>query len=80
MNPEIPDNPRRRTLLKTAGAAALLATMPEGIAAPADLVTRAIPRSGERLPAVGLGTWQVFDVPPARLAETELPGVMKRVV
>ncbi|MCW5575022.1 MAG: aldo/keto reductase [Burkholderiales bacterium] len=73
-----PDNPQRRALLKTAGAAALLAAMPEGIAAPADLVTRAIPRSGERLPAVGLGTWQVFDVPPVRLAETELPAVMKR--
>jgi len=80
MNPEIPDNPRRRALLKTAGAAALLAAMPEGIAAPADLVTRAIPRSGERLPAVGLGTWQVFDVAPGQLAGTELREVMKRFV
>jgi diketogulonate reductase-like aldo/keto reductase len=78
MNRPTPDNPQRRALLKTAGAAALLAAMPEAIAAPADLITRAIPRSGERLPAVGLGTWQVFDVPPARLAETELPAVMKR--
>ncbi len=26
------------------------------------LLTRPIPASGERLPAVGLGTWQVFDV------------------
>jgi len=77
MKRPIPDNPQRRTLLKTAGAAALLATMPE-VVAPVDLITRAIPHSGERLPAVGLGTWQVFDVPPARLAETELPAVMKR--
>lgn len=78
MNRLTPEKPQRRTLLKTVGAAALLAAMPEAIAAPADLITRAIPRSGERLPAVGLGTWQVFDVPPARLAETELPAVMKR--
>ena len=28
------------------------------------LETRSIPRSGERIPAVGLGTWQAFDVPP----------------
>jgi len=27
------------------------------------LATRPIPRTGERLPAVGLGTWQAFDVP-----------------
>jgi diketogulonate reductase-like aldo/keto reductase len=26
------------------------------------LLTRAIPSSGERLPAIGLGTWQTFDV------------------
>jgi len=80
MNRMTPDNPQRRALLKTAGAAALLAAMPEALAAPADLITRAIPRGGERLPAIGLGTWQVFDVPPARLAETELPAVMKRFV
>src|SRR5262245_44127728 len=27
------------------------------------LATRPIPRTGERVPAVGLGTWQAFDVP-----------------
>ena len=28
-------------------------------------IERAIPRTGERLPALGLGTWQVLDVPPS---------------
>ena len=35
--------------------------MPSGHAAPA-LLERRIPKTGEALPAVGLGTWQVFDV------------------
>lgn len=29
---------------------------------PDDLITRPIPSSGERLPVIGLGTWQTFDV------------------
>lgn len=28
------------------------------------MLTRKIPRTGEELPAIGLGTWQTFDVPP----------------
>jgi len=38
------------------------------------LETRPIPSSGERIPAVGLGTWQAFDVPgdgPERAAAKE---------
>jgi aryl-alcohol dehydrogenase-like predicted oxidoreductase len=38
------------------------------------LETRPIPRSGERIPAVGLGTWRAFDVPrdgPERAAAKE---------
>ena len=38
------------------------------------LETRPIPASGERIPAVGLGTWQAFDVPgdgPERAAAKE---------
>ena len=28
------------------------------------MLTRPIARSGERLPVIGLGTWQTFDVGP----------------
>lgn len=70
----------RRSLLQAAGAAALLAAMADSSAAPAGLITRPVPRSGERLPAIGLGTYQVFDVPQARLAGTELQAVLKRFV
>jgi diketogulonate reductase-like aldo/keto reductase len=32
------------------------------------VIERTIPRSGERLPVVGLGTWQTFDVAPSEYA------------
>jgi diketogulonate reductase-like aldo/keto reductase len=75
-----PRSPERRTLLQAAGAAALLSAMPDAFAAPAGLITRPIPSSGERLPAIGLGTYQVFDVPPSQIAGTELQAVLKRFV
>ena len=57
-------DPDRRDVMKsllTAGAGALLArTLPAG-AAPMPILARSIPRSGEKLPVVGLGTWQEFD-------------------
>ncbi len=42
-------------------SAVLLPCMTHAAAEP---IERAIPRSGEKLPALGLGTWQVLDVPP----------------
>src|SRR5688572_2464900 len=50
----------RRAALMLLGA---LAT-PQ-LAAAAEPILRAIPRTGEKLPALGLGTWQVLDVPPS---------------
>lgn len=73
-------SPKRRVILQAAGAATLLATMTDSSAAPAGLITRPIPRSGERLPAIGLGTYQVFDVAQSQLAGTELQAVLKRFV
>lgn len=70
----------KRRLLLQAGAAALLLPVTETRAAPAGLITRAIPRSGKRLPAIGLGTYQVFDLPQSQLAGTELQAVLKRFV
>ena len=52
----------RREFLRTAAALAGATLMAaESGAAPARLERR-IPKTGEALPAVGLGTWQVFDV------------------
>jgi diketogulonate reductase-like aldo/keto reductase len=50
---------QRRPLIALALAAALPRARSQ---APAALMTRSIPTSGERVPAVGLGTWLTFDV------------------
>lgn len=43
------------------------------------LLQRAIPRSGELLPAVGLGTWQTFDVGPNAPQRPELKEVLREL-
>jgi len=68
---------RREILLALAGAAVAPRL---GLAADAQLITRAIPASGERLPIVGLGSSATF----ARVARTEdasaLRGVLGKLV
>jgi diketogulonate reductase-like aldo/keto reductase len=54
--------------LAAAAAGPALLAAPQGRAAQGPLLTRAIPKTGERLPAVGLGTWLTFDLP---ISETE---------
>ena len=58
---------RRRFLALAGGAAAALAlqdlaTAASGPAGRTRMLTRRVPRTGEELPAIGLGTWQTFDV------------------
>ena len=44
------------------------------------LLKRTIPRSGEQLPAVGLGTYQTFDVGPGASARADAKEVLRRFV
>lgn len=44
------------------------------------MLTRAIPSSGEKLPVIGLGTWQTFDVEPASAERKPLEEVMSLFV
>ncbi len=55
----------RRLLLQATAATGAALAAPAWAQAPASaaLLQRAIPSSGERLPAVGLGTWLTFDLP-----------------
>jgi diketogulonate reductase-like aldo/keto reductase len=53
----------RRDILKLAAASLLVRTsQARGADTKMTLNTRPIPKSGEQLPVVGLGTWQTFDV------------------
>ncbi len=51
---------QRRSLLHAAAAGIGAATLP--VRADDALITRAIPKSGERVPAVGMGTWITFNI------------------
>jgi aryl-alcohol dehydrogenase-like predicted oxidoreductase len=42
------------------------------------MLTRPIPRTGEQLPVIGLGTWQTFDVGPSPAARAPLVEVLRR--
>ena len=53
---------RRRMIGTLAASAAAAALPPFSLLAQAPLITRPIPSSGERLPAVGLGSWITFNV------------------
>ena len=56
-------NLSRRNWLKVAAGLTLGGRMPPGRSADShDLLERTIPKTGEKIRAVGLGTWQVFDV------------------
>ncbi len=63
-------------------AAAALVPFPMNAAEKASdsILLRAIPSTGEKIPAVGLGTWQVFDVGESPDERAPLKEVLTRFV
>jgi len=67
-----PENLSRRRLLQATGLAAGALALPalfhatRAQAAPANLILRAIPKTGEKVPAIGLGTFLTFDIKPGQ--------------
>src|SRR6266487_2529245 len=55
-------DPARRDFLRTGACALGALLMPQGSSAANGPLARRVPKTGEAIPAVGLGTWQVFDV------------------
>ena len=74
--------PVRRTLLKLAGSASALMTLPSLSAQPAAsaMLKRVIPKNGEHLPVIGLGTYIVLDVAPKAPELAELKKVLTTFV
>jgi len=54
--------------------------MAQAVAPVTGLLKRPIPRSGELLPVVGIGTWRTFDVGPNDAARGELKAVLRELV
>ena len=73
---------RRRALKALAAGLALMATTRRSARAAAapGILKRPIPRSGELLPTLGVGTWQTFDVGPENPARAELTAVLRELV
>jgi len=67
----------RRTVLRLMAAAAA-GPAPAGATAP--ILERPIPSSGEKIPAIGLGTWRTFDVGASAAARASLREVLQRFV
>jgi len=61
-------------------AAAAAGAGPSGAAAAGPLLQRPIPSSGERIPAIGLGTWRTFDVGAGANVRGPLKDVLQRFV
>jgi diketogulonate reductase-like aldo/keto reductase len=49
-------------------------------ASPQQMLQRAVPSSGEKIPVIGLGSWQVFDVGPEAAQHQPLEEVLSRFV
>lgn len=73
-----PLNSRRRLLQVAASCAAFAVLNKDTLAQKPALQERPIPRSKERLPVVGIGTWQTFDVGPQAPERAELAEVLRR--
>ena len=66
-------NPGRRDALLGIAGLACAAALPGVVrATPAAILERAIPGTGEQIPAVGMGTWLTFDVAPGAERDSRL--------
>lgn len=70
-------DPSRRTFLALAAAGTLGAALPAWPLGGERMRTRRIPRSGEELPVIGLGTWQTFDAGPSEADRAPLLQVLR---
>ena len=70
----------RRQIFRLLIAAGLWTGGSNSMAATRNLIQRSIPRGGESLPVIGLGTWQTFDVGSGESARAPLREVLREFV
>jgi diketogulonate reductase-like aldo/keto reductase len=70
----------RRTCLHALSALGLLPLTSSWLSLDEPMLQRTIPSSAEKLPAVGLGTWQTFDVGNGESERSPLRAVLKTLV
>jgi len=69
---------RREFMKGSVGAGAF--ALAGGSAVADSIITKPIPKTGETLPVIGLGTWQTFDVSAAKSAREPLKEVLREFV
>lgn len=70
----------RRDCLQQLKALGIFSVIPSGMQKPNPPIKRTIPSTGEQLTAVGVGTWQTFDVSDAASEREPLKAVLKILV
>jgi diketogulonate reductase-like aldo/keto reductase len=69
----------RRDFMRAAVGAGVL-TFAEQFAMADEIITKPLPKTGERLPVIGLGTWQTFDVGSDKSAREPLKSVLREFI
>lgn len=69
-----------RLVVRTTAAGVLAGKVMSAKESETKLLQRAIPSSGEKLPVIGLGSWQVFDVGPGAAERQPIEEVLTRFV
>ena len=67
----------RRAFVHSLAAAGVAAAVPNAFAATGPILMRAVPATGERIPAIGLGTWITFNVGRDRQRRDQRTKVMQ---
>lgn len=70
----------RREYIVYATALGVLSVTPSWLLQSSPIMKRKIPSTGEALPAVGIGTWQTFDVGTSDQARNPLKEVLKQLI
>ena len=74
------DGAGRLTRREVLGLMAAAAAFPAGAGAASGMLSRPIPSTGETIPAIGLGTWRVFDVGGSPSERAPLKDVLRSLV